>query len=97
MDAYLQAKNHVSLPSSGILDMAMGHRKCHHYGEVWYVQKNCPKVSVNLAGSMVTTKSPEIKCYNCDTKGHIAMHYPTLFAGNSKESCSPQWGLVKKG
>ena len=97
MDAYLQAKNHVSLPSCGILDMAMGHRKCHHYGEVWYVQKNCPKVSVNLAGSMVTTKSPEIKCYNCDTKGHIAMHYPTLFAGNSKGSCSPQWGLVKKG
>ena len=34
----------------------MWDRKCHHCGENGYVQKNCPKMSVNPAGSVVTTK-----------------------------------------
>jgi len=70
----------------------MWDHKCHHCGENGYVQKNCPKMSVNPAGSVVTTKSPEIKCYNCGIRVHIAMHCPALFAGSNKGSCSPYWG-----
>ena len=53
--------------------------KCHHCSKAGNIQKNCPKASVNTGGSMETTKPPDIKCYICDTKGHIAMHYPACF------------------
>ena len=87
----------MSLPSGGGLSRAVWDHKCHHCGEVGHIQKNCLKVSANPAGSMATTKPPEINCYNCGTKGYIAMHCPALLAGGSKDSCNPQWDLMKKG
>ena len=85
----------MGLSSGGGLSRTVWDRICYHCGEVWHIQKSCLKVSVNPAGSMATTKPPEVKCYNCGTKGHN--YCPALSAGGSKDSCSPQWGLMKKG